>query len=163
MSLCNQMGDGCRKEGRAKAKQRGESSRAGGDACRLCPKEHSPQEHEDELLLEKTKGGSCNLTAALSHSFIELRCSCVRLAWSRWQMSTRCCHFCTKSSLSAPPMLSRSPGLAAAMCCSNSLPLSRDGAPGGGAIWTHRRRQPLLPETCQLRVGEANPILWRHE
>lgn len=72
MSLCNQMGNKCRKEGKAKAKQRGERSRAGGDLCRPCPKKHSPQEREDELLLEKTRGGSCNLTAALSHSFVEL-------------------------------------------------------------------------------------------
>jgi len=72
MSLCSQMGCGCRKEGRAEGKQRGESSRAGGDPCRPCPKKHSHQEHEDELLLEKIKGGSCNLTAALSDSLIEL-------------------------------------------------------------------------------------------
>lgn len=132
------------------------------DPCRPCPKKHSPQECEDELL-EKVKGGSYHQTAALSHSFIELRCLWVGLVWSRWQMSARCSHFCTKSSLGSPLMLSRSLGLAAAMCCSNSLPLSGDGAPGGGAIWMHRRRQPLIPETCQLRVREAKPILWRHE
>lgn len=163
MSLCNQMGDEHRKEGRAKAKQMGESSKAGGDLCRPCPKKHSPQQHEDEPLLDKIKGGSCNLTAALPYSFIELRCLCISLAWSQWQMSARCCRFCTKSSLRAPLTLSRSPRLAAAACCSDSLPRSGDGAPGGGAIWMPRMRQPLLPETCQLRVGEANPILWRHE
>lgn len=85
---------------------------------------------------------------------------------ARMVMGTDACkvlHFGTKSTLSVPPMLSISPGLTAAVCCRNSLDLSRDGAPGGGAIWTPRRRQPLLPGTSQLRVGEANPVLRRHK
>lgn len=42
-----------------------------------------------------------------------------------------------------------------AVCCSDSLPLSGDRHPGGEAICMHRRGQPLLPETCQLRGGRS--------
>lgn len=52
----------------------GERSRAGGDPCGCCPKKRDLQEREGELFLEKIKGGSCNLTAALSHPFAELMC-----------------------------------------------------------------------------------------
>lgn len=72
MSLRNQKGGRCKKERRAKAQRRGERSRAAGDPCGYCPTKHGLQEREGELVLEKLKGGSCNLTAALPHPFAEL-------------------------------------------------------------------------------------------